>query len=310
MTEGTSVQTFNTASPAEVAQHRGAGVEALVTRAAQEIQAMAVLAKRFPRDADLAYARIMNACRRKSLAEVATYEYSRGGEKVDGPSIRMAEVLAREWGNLDYGIMQLEQRDDKSVMLAYCWDLETNVRQTREFYVPHERKAKGFIKKLDDPRDVYELTANMGARRLRACILGIIPGDIVEAAVKECDKTLIGANPEPLGDRIRNMVDKFLTDFQVTKEMLEKLIGLPTARFSEKDVLRLGKVYNAIKDGVSKREDVFEGFKLPAAEAGETTNTEAMFKAAQAASAGAGQTAEQGGMFDGNGGAGAKADKR
>ncbi|PWW19485.1 hypothetical protein DFO73_12055 [Cytobacillus oceanisediminis] len=64
--------------------------------------------------------------------------------------------------------------------MAYAWDLETNVRQEKVFTVKHSRKAKGSITKLDDPRDIYELVANNGARRLRSYILGIIPGDIVE----------------------------------------------------------------------------------------------------------------------------------
>ncbi|BBP90994.1 hypothetical protein BsIDN1_46120 [Bacillus safensis] len=43
--------------------------------------------------------------------------------------------------------------------MAYAWDLETNTRQTKIFTVKHERKAKGAITKLNDPRDIYELVA-------------------------------------------------------------------------------------------------------------------------------------------------------
>ncbi len=43
--------------------------------------------------------------------------------------------------------------------------------------------------KLTDDRDIYELEANMGSRRLRACILQIIPGDVTSAAVAACRKT-------------------------------------------------------------------------------------------------------------------------
>jgi hypothetical protein len=43
---------------------------------------------------------------------------------------------------------------------------------------------------LKDERDIYELMANQSQRRVRAAILEIIPGDIIEDAVSECEKTM------------------------------------------------------------------------------------------------------------------------
>ena len=152
-----------------VIQQKQVGAEMAISRQAQEVQAAMVIAKRFPRDEIEAQTRILQACERIVLAEKAEYSYLRGGEKVTGPSIRLAEVLARYWGNIDFGIIELEQRTGESTMMAYAWDLETNTRQTRIFVQKHERKTKkAGITKLDDPRDIYELTANMGARRVRA----------------------------------------------------------------------------------------------------------------------------------------------
>ena len=104
--------------------------EMMISRQAQEVQAAMVVAKRFPRDEVTSHNRILNACKRKSLAERAVYEYPRGGENVTGPSIRLAEVMAQNWGNLDFGITELEQKNGSSTVMAYCWDLETNTRQT------------------------------------------------------------------------------------------------------------------------------------------------------------------------------------
>ena len=75
-----------------------AGKEAMAiatTRAAQEVQAAMVIAKKFPRDAIQAEKRILDACKRKLLAENAMYVYPRGGTTIEGPSIRLAEVLAQ-----------------------------------------------------------------------------------------------------------------------------------------------------------------------------------------------------------------------
>lgn len=232
--------------------------EMMVSRQAQEVQAAMIIAKRFPRDEVEAFNRIIRACQRKSLAEQAEYEYPRGGQKVSGPSIRLAEALAQNWGNIDYGVMELEQKKGSSEMMAYAWDLETNTRATRVFSVKHWRDTKKGGYELKDSRDIYETTANFGSRRVRACILEVIPGDVVEAAQQQCNLTLKSGNTEPLIDRVRKMVGAFEKEFSVTKEMIEKYIGCSSDVFSENDFIRLRKVYRSLKDDMAKREDYFE----------------------------------------------------
>lgn len=141
--------------------------------------------------------------------------------------------------------------------MAYAWDLETNTRQTKIFTVKHERKARGAITKLDDPRDIYEMVANQGARRLRACILGVIPGDIVDAAVDMCQQTLISGHKEPLEDRLRNALSLFKKEFGVTKEMIQEYIGNSIDAFTEQDFLKIGRIYTSLRDGMAKKEDYF-----------------------------------------------------
>jgi hypothetical protein len=232
--------------------------EAMITRQAQEVQVAMISAKRFPRDEFEAYNRIMKSCSRVTLAEDSMYEYPRGGTKVTGPSIRLAEALAQAWGNIDFGIVELDQKAGESSVMAYAWDLETNTRQTKVFQVKHERKANNAIKKLDDPRDIYEMVANQGARRVRACILGIIPGDVVDAAVEKCKETLKSGNKTPLADRIRDMIVAFEKEYQVKKDMLEKYIGCNADAFTENDFIRLKGVFKSLRDGMAKREDYFE----------------------------------------------------
>src|SRR5690625_3802818 len=179
------------------------------SREMEEVKGQIFMARQFPRNVFQAEQRILDACKRPALAETAVYSYPRGGTRVEGPSIRLAEVLAQNWGNVAFGIKELEQKNGESVAMAYAWDLETNVRQEKVFYVPHLRYTKNGVKKLTDPRDIYEMVANNGARRLRACILGIIPGDIVDKAVEECNRTLSGGNQGPLKDRLGNALKAF-----------------------------------------------------------------------------------------------------
>jgi hypothetical protein len=239
-------------------QQKNTLAQAQSNREMEEVKGAIFMARQFPRNVFQAEQRILDACKRPALAETAVYQYPRGGTKVSGPSIRLAEVIAQNWGNIDFGIKELEQREGESVVMAYAWDLETNTRQTKVFTVKHSFKAKGNIKKLDDPRDIYEKVANDGARRLRSCILAVIPGDIIENAVRQCDETLRGNSKGPIKDRIANALKAFKERYKVTQEMIESRFGYNADAFTEVDYLDLIKIFNSLKDSMSKVDDWFD----------------------------------------------------
>lgn len=234
---------------------RPVGVEMASTREAQEVQVAMVVAQRFPRDPVTAYNRIMADCSRRSLAEKAIYEYTRGGSTITGPSIHLAKALARGWGNLDSGFKVLESGPKESTVMAYCWDLETNYRESRTFTVPNIRQTRNGAYPLTDPRDIYENIANQASRRERACILAIIPADVVDAAKGQCEATLNGASDKPVIDRVRKMVKKFSDEFDITQDMLESYIGRNADAFTVQSITRLGNIYNSLRDGAMSVED-------------------------------------------------------
>ena len=227
------------------------------SRAIAEAQGKLVIAKRFPRDEIEAYNKVAQACQRKGIAEKAFYSYNRGGSTVTGPTIRFAEELARCWGNIDYGIKELSQDVGKSEMQAYAWDLETNAMSVQNFTNPHVREVGGKAKTLTSQRDIYEINANMGARRLRARILAILPNDLVEMAIQECKKTLAGKNDEPLVDRVKKMVVAF-SKIGVTQEQIERRLKRKVDTMTIDDFTDYIGIYNAIKQGESKPSEWFE----------------------------------------------------
>lgn len=244
-------------APSGAGPGRGTALDIATTRAAQEVQAAMVIAKRFPRDENEAFARVKRACSRKALAEVAVYEYPRGGQTVTGPSIRLAEALAQNWGNIDFGVIELEQKHGESSLMAYAWDLETNTRVTKVFTVKHERHKKGgVVDRLTDPRDIYEMTANQGARRMRACILGVIPGDVTEQATQWCEDSLRSGATEPLADRVRKMAAAF-GEVGVTVAQIEARLGHNLSATTETEMAKLRRIFTSIKDGASGPRDWF-----------------------------------------------------
>ena len=251
---------FGSQLPERAAQN--AVAEAGQQREIAEVQAAMVIAKRFPRDQIAATDRILQACTRPTLAEGALYSYSRGGQEITGPSIRLAEVAAQCWGNTSFGIRELEQRNGASTVEAFAWDMETNTRQVKVFQVEHKRHTKKGSYKLEDPRDIYELVANQGARRLRSCILGVVPGDVIEAAVKQCEETLhASADTSPEG--LKKLVAAF-EKFDVTREQIEGRIQCRLEAIRPAQVVQLKKVYASLRDGMSAPGDWFEASETAA----------------------------------------------
>ncbi len=225
-------------------------------RAVAEVQAAMMIARMNPRDPIAAVDRILNACTRPTLANAAVYNYSRGGSDISGPSIRLAEAMAQSWGNMQFGIRELDQGGGSSTVQAFAWDVETNTRREVTFQVPHVRHTRAGTKKLEDPRDVYEMVANQGSRRLRACILAVIPGDVTEAAVAQCETTMhASADISPEG--VAKLLQAF-SAYGVTKAHIEKRIQRRVDAIQPAQVVSLRKIYASLKDGISAASDWFD----------------------------------------------------
>ncbi len=246
-------------------------------KAVAQIQGAMAVAKRFPRDEVQAVNRIKQAAQRRRLAESAEYEYKRGGSLVSGPSIRTAETLQQCWGNMMSGITEVKRDPVKreSIMMAYAGDLETNTWKFLEFTVPHVRdKADGAVA-LNSSRDVYERTMNDGSRRLRNCILAVIPGDVTDSFLEECDKTL-SKSDTPLKDRIAAML-KAMEEVAVTRAMIENTFGCKADAITERQLSQLRRIYQSLKDGFG---NVTDYFKVPQDHGGKASDLNSRVKAA------------------------------
>lgn len=240
----------------------GAFGQAESSKAMAEIQAAMMIARINPRDPIAATDRILNACCRPTLAASALYSYAKGGTDVTGPSIRLAECAAQEWGNIHFGFKEVSRGRDSdgvnySEIEAFAWDMERGTKRPIQFRVRHWRdKKNGKGYPIIDERDIYELTANMAQRRVRACILAIIPGDVIEAAVNQCEVTM-SANADTTTEGIQRLVDAF-SALGVTKMQIEKRIQRRIDAIQPAHVVGLKKIYRSLKDEMSSISDWFE----------------------------------------------------
>jgi hypothetical protein len=233
-------------------------------RAIAEVQARMIVARANPRDPIHAVDVILNDCTRPTLADRAIYQYARGGTDIRGPSIRLAEAIAQRWGNIASGIKELSRHGEYSECVAYAWDLETGYYDERQFQVRHWRDTRQGGYALTDERDIYELIANFGQRRKRAVLLTVIPGDVVEAALEQCERTMsAAADVTPEG--IVKLIAAF-AELGVTQPQLEARIQRRIDAIRPAQVVALRKVYNSLRDGMSQVADWFEAVPEPVPE--------------------------------------------
>jgi hypothetical protein len=222
------------------------------SRAGAEVYYAMLAAQQLPRSLDRAIEAMREVCQIDALAKRAFFRFPRGGQQVEGPSIHLARELARCYGNIQYGITELERDDThrQSQMLAFAWDLQGNARATTTFIVPHRRDGGG---DLVQSRDVYENNANAGARRVREQIFAVLPFWYVEESQDICRKTLEDGGGEPLPQRIAK-ARKGFEGWGIDVTRLEEKIGKPVDKWTGPDVASLV----VIAQSIHRRETTIE----------------------------------------------------
>ncbi|WP_174505169.1 hypothetical protein [Streptacidiphilus carbonis] len=237
--------------PVAVPGRLGQGTAVEQSRAVAEVQAAIVVAQQCPRNIQAAMAEMRTSCTQLFLAEKAFYRFPRAGQTVSGPSVHLARELARCWGNLQYGLVEMRRDDDyaQSEMQAFAWDVEKNSRNSSTFIVPHLRDTKQGPKKLTDTRDIYELNTNNGARRVREAIFAILPPWFVEEAKQICMQTLqSGGGEKPLAQQIADALARFSGELGVSEQRITGKYG-PIVNWTTHEVAQLRIIYRSLKNG-------------------------------------------------------------
>lgn len=255
-------------APAGAPARIGQGTAVEQSRAVAEVQAAIVVAQQCPRDINAAIAEMRQSCKQKYLAERAFFRFPRAKQTVSGPSVHLARELARCWGNVQYGLVEMRRDDEyaQSEMQAFAWDVEKNSRNSSTFIVPHLRDTKenGPVA-LKELRDIYENNANNGARRVREAIFAILPPWFVEEAKEICAQTLRDGGGKSLNVRIADAIRAF-EGIGVTADRIETKLGRPAGKWTEHDVAQLQVIFQSIQRGEVTTEDEFPAPRVTADE--------------------------------------------
>lgn len=222
-------------------------------RSRQEIQASIAVAKRYPRDEDQTYARLLKACKRSSFAEQCSYSFPRGRSTVTGPSVNLAREAARVYGNIVFGIEIVRDLPESRQIRGYAFDLETNLRvvyeDTFEKLIQRKRGGKT-VWEIPDERDLRELQNRRGAILVRNCILQIVPRDFIEDALIQARETMAKATEQD-PDAARKGVIKAFSSLNVGPDLLKAILGHSIDIASPDELTKLREIFKSIEDGQS-----------------------------------------------------------
>ncbi|MEU0515831.1 hypothetical protein [Amycolatopsis sp. NPDC006125] len=277
----TDITLPSAAAPAPRPDQVGQATAIEQSRAIAQVQAAVLIARQYPRNVQRAIAAMQEATARPSLANSAFYEYRRGGERVTGSTIKLAQELARIWGNVDFGLaeLSLDTVAGQSEMLAYAWDLESNARFSQIVIVKHirDKKVNGekIAERVSDQRDIYELNTSNAARRLRESIRRVVPDWFFEEAEARCRATL--ENPGDgltVPQRIAKVIRAFENGFGIDVKRLEERVGKAADNWTAWDVAQLTITGDSLHRGELRVEEEFPQRRVTAAEiAGATAPT-------------------------------------
>lgn len=221
-----------------------------------------VVARLFPRREKAALKKIINACQDSQWTRVGLFAVPNGDDVVLIPTLKLTQMIAGHWGNLEFGIRECEHAPGvggQSLVEAFCIDLQKNIQERRRFYIQHAKpisKIKGAekVRALIDPSEVYSHVANYGARRMRACMLGVIPLHVQEEAISQISSVLIKETFISPGEAL---LERFRTH-NVSEDMLDKWLGYTVHEIKDPDFVNLHFIEASLAQGETRRADWFD----------------------------------------------------
>lgn len=229
------------------------GGEVVAALSKSEIDMQIATARAFPRDLPACIAQATQiATRNVDTAISMFYCLPRADKDIEGPSIRLAEVVAYCWTN-----MRVESRivsvDHKFVTAqGTAFDIERNVAARGE--------CKRRITYKNGSRfsdDMIQTTANAAcAIALREAIFKVVPRFIVNEIMDKAKRASVGEANE-LGMNIQKCLDHF-QKIGVSPDVIFNWLGVETQQeITAEHLVKLRGTWTAIKDGEVTKDEAF-----------------------------------------------------
>lgn len=227
-----------------------------------EVDIQVSTAHRFPRDIEKCRANILAlAAMDDTIAYNCFYHLERkdkDGNKsvIEGPSIRLAEIIAASWKNLRIAA-RIIGNDGKTITAqGVCHDLETNVA-----YSVETKRSILTSKGYTYSQDMQVVVGNAAAAiALRNAICKVVPAVLINSCIKSIQqKALEHIKKNGVSSEWLNCLGYMQKYYKLTeKEILDYIGRKSSADVTAEDIQKLGGVCNAINEKTTTVEEVFK----------------------------------------------------
>lgn len=238
------------APPLENAPMRSSFAE---SQARGEVDVQIATAKRFPRSVKKFQSTAMSlATLDEETASSCFYTLPRDGKQIEGPSVRLAEIVAASWGNMRAQANIVDENDEFITARGVCWDLENNVAVSTEV----RRRICGKNGRKFST-DMINTTANAACSiALRNAVFKVVPMAIARPIYEAARKVAIG-DATTLVKRRGDMVAYF-AKMHVSAEQVCAAVGKAGIEdVGLEELATLKGLATAIKDGDTSVDDAF-----------------------------------------------------
>jgi hypothetical protein len=224
------------------------GAESLAVLARAEIDTQITTAKHYPRNVKKATDEMLTfATEDTQIAASMFYVLPpRGGEnkKIQGPSVRLAEVAGSCWGNCRYGARIIDVGEKTVTAQGICYDLEKNIQATVEVKRSITTKAgKRFAEHM-----VVTVCQAACSIAIREAIFKVIPRAYVNKVYEKARRVSLGEG-KTMGER-REAAMNWWTKSGATKEQI--LAAFQRNRVDEltdEDLIELHGLSTSVREG-------------------------------------------------------------
>lgn len=242
MTQSVAPEVLEREVPANLPALGGSGVDVQVATA-----------KRYPRSIELFVRRCKEMATLDAVvAASCVYAIPRDGKTIEGPSARLAEIVASAWGNMRIQAGVSEQDDRFVTARGEAWDVETNVAIGFEV----KRRITGKNQKTFND-DMITVTGNAAASiALRNAVFKAVPSAFWKPIYAECRKVIAG-DVRTFHARRDDTLKAFNVMGVTTERLLASLELKGVLDLNLDHMVTLTGIFNALKDGETTIEEAF-----------------------------------------------------
>lgn len=236
----------------EVMQVNNAESLAALTRS--EIDVQIATAKQYPRNLARVLGNIETlATMDEEVAGSCFYTLRRQGKVIEGPSVRMAEIIASSWGNLRVQARIIGNDGKMITAQGVCHDLESNYAVSSEVKRRiTDKQGRTFSE------DMQVVTGNAAcAIAMRNALFKVVPAALVKKVIDKAKKVSLGESMTLETSRAK-MLQYFKTIGVEEKQILDYLSIEKVDEINIDMVVELRGLANAIKEGTTTAKEAFK----------------------------------------------------